>query len=500
MSGKFSLQVFLIALVVVCGFALRANIVGEDCLWFDEIFSVHAATQPWDNFFNFIALDLIHPPLFYIILKAWIAIGGESVTSLRALPVALWAISLIPFSMLARELKLNFKSFLFGFCFLIFSGSILKYSIELRMYSLMLCLSLFSTWLFLRYVNKRGYFLALLAINIALVYSHYFGWFVVAAEVLIAAFFYREKLKPTVGMAVGTALFFLPWITTIWTASAAGEGLKQNIGWMSRPGPVEVIKFILNLAEPFYFQTSTAEPVSILWITLPLVILVVAGGTIAIAGYEIEERRSLFTLTLLAAVPLFCAFTLSWISPFSIWGTRHLIIVFAPAYLLAGALIFGHRNVWLKHTFGLAFCVLFSVAALSSVVRDGPKASWCEVTSMTQGLGQAQTPILATEDLVAYQIWFAEQGSVPKRAVLKLAGIDGIKEDAAYFLPRGFDEVKIVDVKVLDEPKFWLIVRGKTVSETEPPIRNLIVKGYHVRDRRLSSAGAEQIGVFLMER
>ncbi len=33
------------------------------CLWFDEIFSVHAATLSWNSLIWFVAQDLIHPPL-----------------------------------------------------------------------------------------------------------------------------------------------------------------------------------------------------------------------------------------------------------------------------------------------------------------------------------------------------------------------------------------------------------------------------------------------------
>ncbi len=48
----------------------------DSCLWFDEIFSVDAAEHAWKDLFQFAALDLIHPPLFYFLLKILIAVGG----------------------------------------------------------------------------------------------------------------------------------------------------------------------------------------------------------------------------------------------------------------------------------------------------------------------------------------------------------------------------------------------------------------------------------------
>src|SRR6476620_9545432 len=61
--------------------------LASSCLWFDEIFSVHAAEHVWGEMFWFVAQDLIHPPLFYMLLKGWIAIGGESVIWLRSFSV-----------------------------------------------------------------------------------------------------------------------------------------------------------------------------------------------------------------------------------------------------------------------------------------------------------------------------------------------------------------------------------------------------------------------------
>src|SRR5688572_15915769 len=74
----------------------------DSCLWFDEVFSVHAAEHPWSALFGFIAQDLIHPPLFYAALKIWIGIGGESVMWLRLLPVLFASLALVPFIYLCK--------------------------------------------------------------------------------------------------------------------------------------------------------------------------------------------------------------------------------------------------------------------------------------------------------------------------------------------------------------------------------------------------------------
>lgn len=71
---------------------------GATCLWFDEIFGVHAAAwHGWGGMWRFVALDLIHPPLFYAVLKVWAgAVGAASAWRLRLLPVVLSFAAVVP--------------------------------------------------------------------------------------------------------------------------------------------------------------------------------------------------------------------------------------------------------------------------------------------------------------------------------------------------------------------------------------------------------------------
>src|SRR3954471_18752057 len=80
--------------------AVRLWNLTASCLWFDEIFSVNAAEHSWNSVLNFVALDLIHPPLFYIFLKLWIGVGGESLFWLRLLPVIFSTLAVVPFFLL----------------------------------------------------------------------------------------------------------------------------------------------------------------------------------------------------------------------------------------------------------------------------------------------------------------------------------------------------------------------------------------------------------------
>lgn len=97
----------IIGLIGLIYVALRIWRLTDSCLWFDEIFSVHAAEHDWRELFWFVAQDLIHPPFFYVLLKIWTAIGGTDLFWLRFFPVFFSIAAIAPFVLLCRQLKLS---------------------------------------------------------------------------------------------------------------------------------------------------------------------------------------------------------------------------------------------------------------------------------------------------------------------------------------------------------------------------------------------------------
>jgi uncharacterized membrane protein len=134
-SGSSRFSFLLFAIPVVLFVAARLWRLTASCLWFDEIFGVHAARMKWAEMFKFVAADIIHPPLFYALLKLWISIGGESLLWLRLLPVILSTAALVPVVLLCRELRLRANEINRTIALLAVSGYQIKYAQEERMYS-----------------------------------------------------------------------------------------------------------------------------------------------------------------------------------------------------------------------------------------------------------------------------------------------------------------------------------------------------------------------------
>ncbi len=496
----FQRTALVLAIIVYVG--ARLWDLTASCLWFDEIFSIHAAEHSWKSILWFVSLDLIHPPLFYLVLKIWMSIGGEALFWLRLLPVGLSVLAVFPFIAFCRELKLNYWTQALALFLFAVNGSMIKYSQEVRMYSLLMCLSLFSMWLFARYFVKGKSFVPLVIVNILLVYSHYFGWFIVLTEVIAIFSFQRIKWRPIMTMLAITFASFLPWLAAVWQASSSGSGLSQNIGWMSQPGLIAVSTFILNLIEPFHFQASSAEPVTILKISLPLLLLVI--GTfllyvLKLRNHKPDDREKILLLLLFMKIPVTTVFIASWLLPYSIWGTRHLIIVFAPFCILLAVVFTPLTPRWLP-TFAMTLTLLFAGYSLYvKATRESSEYSWCAWESLTtMPPDSALSPVYAVEDLVAYHVWFAGR-RYPTSRVVKVNGIDGVREDTAYFLPRGFDGVEIIDLAEVSEPRIWLAFRG-SVFETEPPMRNFLVKGYRIAGRTDTTTGGEDLMVIELEK
>lgn len=486
--------------------ALRFWRMTESCLWFDEIFSVHAAEQVWGSLLSFVALDLIHPPLFYVLLKLWTTAGGEGLFWLRLFPVVFSVFAIFPFQALCRELKLAFwNRFLALFLFAV-NGSLIKYAQEVRMYSLLLCFGLFSMWLFARYFIKGKSFVPLVIVNVILVYTHYFGWFVIGAEVAAILIFQRIKWRRAAVMFAIAMVSFIPWVVAIVRAAKSGTGLAQNIGWMSRPNLRVVFQFVLDLVEPFYYQASTDQPISVFKVSIPVLLVSVVALVMFFANRRRDsgrETQAIYLLGILAGLPVVAAFIASWLLPYSVWGTRHLIIVFAPVAILT-AMAVAKVAIRPVRVAAVSLIVLLTGYGFAlEAARDVPAHSWCSWEPLAEQAmaarpltGNVNTYVL--EDLVAYHIWFAERDNLDDRnRVYKVSGIDGLAEDKAYFLPRGFDDIKTVDIADVADAKLWLGYRFGSVNENEPPLRNFLLQGYRVVDQTIIDNGGEK-AIFLL--
>jgi uncharacterized membrane protein len=498
-QSKFKWQI-IIALVCLVYILLRFWRLTDSCLWFDEIFGVHAAAQDWGNLFWFVAQDLIHPPLFYVLLKIWISVGGESLFWLRFFSVLFAILSIVPFYFLCRQLKIGYPATAIALAFLAANGALIKYAQEVRMYALLMFFALFSMWLFTRFLHLGKNIWILTVVNVLLVYTHYFGWFVVLAEVLAILILQRIKIRQILIMFGICLLSFAPWLFTVFRASQINTDLAQNIGWIGKPDFYALFNFAFDLIEPFYFQTSNAEAASNYLISIPILIIIAAAKIFYLLKYSEEteiEKRDFWMLGFFIATPIFIALIASWILPYSIWGTRHLITVFAPAAILIGVFFDKLKPQILKIILISALFLLFLAAFIYELNRPKQEFVWCAWENLAQNVDKNQPQkIYVFEDLIAYHFWFALREN-ENAEIIKIDNVEGVFEDKAYFLPRGFDGVKNIDFNQIEDKRFFVAFRDKDWNLQNPPLKNLVEKGYKIGEPQIIEA--QGLKAFLFE-
>jgi uncharacterized membrane protein len=505
-------SILILALIVSVFIGARLWGLTASCLWFDEIFSVHAARHEWSQLLNFVAADIIHPPLFYILLKIWISIGGESLLWLRLFPVLTSIAVIVPFMLLARELRMGPTEIKLALLLMAVNGYLLKYAQEVRMYSLLLLFTAWSLWLFAKFINSansRRYLLVLSVINLLLVYTHYYGWLVVAPETLFLVWFAREKLGDFLIAVAMLLLSFSPWVYAVTMATGHGPGLAQNIGWVGRPRFGDVLQLFALLNAPFYFRLSSNQMVYVpLALVASLLIFGLALG--AMTWRLIKHRRTAANnqaskyLILLFILPVVFALVASWVLPHSVWGTRHLIIVAVPYFLLAAIALNRLQPQWLRITVLLLLgCGLF-LAGTTMLLRPADTYIWCAWERLSvqmiqrQQASDAGIKVYAFEDLVAYHLWFAlEESAGGKIRVGLIKGVPGMREDPAYFVPRSFSDITVEDLSTLSEKHFWIAFRDAAFNEQGPPLKTLKDLGYEVREVLQVDAGGQR--AFLVE-
>lgn len=214
----------LVALVAVVALAatLRFYHLGSESVWLDEAISVQIASDPPRD----IVLDAVqdvHPPLYYLLLHAWTAVTGLSERAVRSLSVA---VSLLAVLAVAAFAARWFEGTTAALAALLTAISPLQiaFAQEGRMYALLSLTAVLSLDAFL-WVLRRGHARSLVSFALAtgaMLYTHGYGEFVVAAEALWlvgAGLFSRSRRRiwwRRGSLALGlAALVYVPWLPSL---------------------------------------------------------------------------------------------------------------------------------------------------------------------------------------------------------------------------------------------------------------------------------------------
>jgi len=263
-----------------------------------------------------------NPPLFEIVLHFWVKLFGISPFSVRLLPAlfaCLCPVMLYYFAKRNFSLRVGIASSLL----LTFSDLLLYYSHDCRVYSLFVLLSLLSFYYYFEVLyNDRRIFgkqILFVVFSTLLIYSHYFGFFILVFQGIYLLLFNRKQFLKMGINYLFVLVFYLPCILNVFTrfgASVKGTWVEPPLG----------IESLYNMLWSF----SNAPVITVTCI----VILFFTGiKTVINKAYSKLKENSLTILILgWFLIPFFGMFFISYWVPMYI--SRYFIFALPAYYIL----------------------------------------------------------------------------------------------------------------------------------------------------------------------
>jgi mannosyltransferase len=283
--------------IFVLGAILRGWQLSAQSLWFDEASSVVHAAGGFASIINAIVHGEGSPPLYFLLLHLMMAFGKSEIV-VRLFSVIIGA-GTIPLIYLFGRALLGPAVGLISATLLAISPFAVYHSQEARPYALLLFLGLASCYLLLLAITRpgRGRWPAYTLVTIAYVYTHYFAFFLLLAQLvmLLAARDYRRAaLRPWLLCQIIVLLAFLPWAPYMlqqlaWQTMGGGQqSTERQVGALLIP--YTFFQFALG-----YSGVEIRHPAEIMQ-HLPFLTIALVGFGAPFVAALAGARRQVWTL------------------------------------------------------------------------------------------------------------------------------------------------------------------------------------------------------------
>lgn len=307
----------LVVPILLFAVGLRIATAGYS-LWFDEIAAVTFADQPLNLLWSGWMVREANPPLYYTLLKGWMALFGEGDAGVRLLSIAIGTAGMVAGWWLARRIG-GIRAGLIAALLLATSAAHMDFSQEVRGYILAHTAVLFACVAMTAYLDRprlvplAGYAAAAL---VAL-YSHTTMVVFVALANLAMVWLLRRDLPAVLRWLVANAVVALLWSWWAWiSVGQAGSG-GAAFSWITKPDIIAALDMTAAIYLPLYLASEKIA-------FAPLLALGVLGGLIWFAARD--RRPAVVLLTFLAIA-----------APISLWVASQALPIFLPRTLFWAA-------------------------------------------------------------------------------------------------------------------------------------------------------------------
>jgi len=336
------LNIAMIVGIFTFSFLLRLYRLGAHDFWYDEVYSAHYATYPWDNW---------NAPLYWIVLHFWVKIFGFSEFSLRT-PSMLFSFLTTGIVFLLGKELFNRKTAILATLLIVLSPFHLWYAQEARDYSMVVFWGTLSSYILFLTVKENRFkkWLAFTFVSLAGMYTNYFYVFLVVAQFLYLLCIFRfriRKIYTSFLLIAGIFGFYIPRFMSKFSFVSKGF-------WVSPPEwrslGITLQNYMLG-----YSGTTFLYALSFF---LTLAIFVVLFW---VACREKEARRNIVFCIFLFVIPISSVFLFSKLF-FSVYLTRGLLLFSPYFYLLIACAVMKLR----KKVATVTSCILVGIVGCGS--------------------------------------------------------------------------------------------------------------------------------------
>jgi 4-amino-4-deoxy-L-arabinose transferase-like glycosyltransferase len=382
---------WLLVGLIGLAFALQVIGLGSESLWRDEIDAIRFASQPLSNLLGFFVIPGQNGPLYYLVLRPWLHLAGQSEMALRFLSLACGVLAVPLVYRLGRRLFPSLPSLaLLAALLAATSPYLVWYGQEGKMYTVAVVLVLFSMDRYLAALERGGWhrWLLYLTGTSAMLYVHLIAALIVPTQAILFLLTdsgtRRARWKPWLA---SMALLTFPYLPLLrWQLP-----LILNPSSSSGYAFVSLPSMLYSLLANYSLGVLHGQ---VGWSLVLFVGLLLAAGLVWQG--QTARLRALAQLVCWLLVPVLGFFLVTLVRP--MYTARYLIFVL-PAYLLL--LAAGAVAVW-RHSRLLASFWL--VALLATSGRGVWAQARTQVKADFRGATQYVATRMAPDDLLLFQI------------------------------------------------------------------------------------------------
>lgn len=368
--------VVILLCVLSLGLVLRLWGLTREPIWLDEAFSWRYSSGSTAEIFAANARD-IHPPGYYLMLRAWRAPFGDSAAALRSYSLLWSLVGVALVVLLAAEVSASRAVAAAAGLLMAVNPLDVYYAQEARMYSQVAALGVAATlllWRWMRAVEaggpRRRRLLWLLGYAVAatcMMYTHYLAAFIMAAHGLWVAWWalrWRRvgALADFAGAALISGALFSPWLLFV-RRIGAGLYSKQILGWIPRPRAGDLVVFLWH----DFVSAPVAPPRARAAVTaIGIGVVALAAAVLAVAAARRSSMRApvLFLSWMLLGPPALALLASLVLEP--VYFRPRFTIMVLPYFALLAALA---ATALRRRTVGFGMVGL-AVAAMSYATAE----------------------------------------------------------------------------------------------------------------------------------